>query len=312
MRENTLTASFLAGMLLFTSGAARTDAQPPQTLGEATAVVTRLLQSNDVKDVAWGAFTASQYHVVSAVPLLTAALGHQLEANDDARDAVELAILDALAQLDAHVPVETLRPFLDRWPIPTLILLNNAIGERDALLLERLNATSGFEWQAIANLLLKNKPPGFGVRLLEGLRLRLTVYVTDDPNRGFGSALGSAAEHGTNYVLGVAGSALAEYQFVLPPGRHDPFDWATDRALCTSDPKSVRSSPMARSTLAKPRDVDRVQYVNALVEAIRDGTAAPRIVGDRRLTNAQALRRDVSTHRTRVDELYRRVVSLWC
>jgi hypothetical protein len=50
-------------MLLLTSGAARADAQPPQTLGEATALVTRLLQSNDVKDVAWGAFTASQYHV---------------------------------------------------------------------------------------------------------------------------------------------------------------------------------------------------------------------------------------------------------
>jgi hypothetical protein len=81
-----------------------------------------------VKDVAWGAFTASQYHVVSAVPLLTAALGRELGADADARR------------------VEALRPSLDRWPIPTLILLDNSIGDRDAPLLDRFSATSGFEW----------------------------------------------------------------------------------------------------------------------------------------------------------------------
>jgi TonB family protein len=321
MRETALTAALLACMILLTCGAARSGAQPSQTFGEATAAVNRLLQSSDVKDVAWGAFTASQYHVVSAVPVLTAALGRELGPDADARRAAELAILDALVQLDAHVPVEALRPSLDRWPIPTLILLGSSIGDRDALLLERFSTTNGFEWQAIANLLLKSKPPGFAFRLLEGLRLRLTIYVTDDPSRGFGSGLGSGiensglgrgSENGANYVLSVPGfPPLAVYQFVLAgPGA----------TVLSIGPQTVyyarrmRSPavlpPLTRSTLAKPNDFDRVQYVNALVRERVETVPLPDQTSVTVVwTNPQAFRQDIPAHRKRVEDLYHNIVS---
>lgn len=142
--------------------------------------------------MAWGALTASQHPVAAAVPPLTAALDRRLGDDEITRRATELAILDALAQLDASVPVEVLQPSLDRWPMPTLILLGSAIGDRDALLLERFNSTGRrFEWLAMANLLLKSKPLGFAFRLLQGLHLELIVRVTDEYGRGFGSGGGS-------------------------------------------------------------------------------------------------------------------------
>jgi hypothetical protein len=313
VRENTLTASLLAGLLLVTCGVALAYAQPSQTFVETTAAVNRLLQSNDMKDVAWGAYTASQYHVRSALPLLTAALERDLGADTDARRAAELAILDALVQLDAHVPVDALRPSLDRWPIPALILLANASGDRDGLLLERFNATSGFEWQAIANLLLKSKPPGFAFRLLEGLRLRLTVYVTDDRSYRIGSGLGTGGEHGPNYELVVPGfPPLAHYQFVVAgPGATmlSIGPQIVYYARRTQNPAAI--PPQTGSTFARPHDVDRVQYLNALVRErfaaapLRDQSWATVV-----WTNPQAFRQDVSLHRKRVEDRYHDVVLL--
>ncbi len=299
-------------MLLLTCGAARAGAQPPPTFREAAAAVNRLLQSSDAKDVAWGAFTSSHYHVVSAVPLLTAALGRELGADGDAGRMAELAILDALVQLDAHVPVDALRPFLERWPIPTLILLGSAIDDRDALLLERFKATSGFEWRAIANLLLKSQPPGFAFRLLEGLRLSLTIYVTDDPGSGFGSGQGSGAGYCGTYALMVPGfPPLAEYQFVLAgPGV----------TILSRGPQTVyyarrmggpgRIPPPTGSTSATPSDADRVQYLNALVGR-RGETATLRDRSSITIvwTNPQAFRQDIAAQRQRVEDLYQDVVS---
>ena len=165
--------------------------------------------------MAWGAFFASQYRVIPAIPLLTDDLRRGFDSGSNEQRATELAILDALVQLGAHLQADALGASLNRWPIPTLILLSNASGDRDALLLERLSVTGGFEWKGIANLLLKSRPPGFAVRLLENLRLTLEVHVTDDPTRGIGSGLGGGVESGPNYELGVPGfPPIAHYSFV--------------------------------------------------------------------------------------------------
>ena len=37
-------------------------------------------------------------------------------------------------------------------------------------------------------------PPGLAYQLLDGLQLQMTVYVTDQPNVGFGSGLGRSSE----------------------------------------------------------------------------------------------------------------------
>jgi hypothetical protein len=52
--ENAPTAWLLAGMLLLTCGNVCSRAQAPQTLGEATARVNRMLRSDDATEVAWG------------------------------------------------------------------------------------------------------------------------------------------------------------------------------------------------------------------------------------------------------------------
>src|SRR5215471_3000891 len=189
-------------------------AQPAQTVNDATRSATRLLQSSDAKEVAWGAFTAAQYDLGSAVPLLIAALQRDRSTDADTHGLTELAILDALVQLRAQVPADLLRSSLGRWPIATLVLLKDATGDPDAMLLERLRVTTDSEWQAIGNLLLRSKPPGLAYRLLEGLRLELTVYVTDQPHVGFGGGMGTGTERGCNAANAVPGfPPLADYEF---------------------------------------------------------------------------------------------------
>ena len=256
------------GVLAVTCGIAPGEAQSVQTLNEATAAANRLLQSSDAKEGAWGAFTAMQYQVTSAVPLLIAALRRDLSADADTRGGTELAILDALGQLRARMPADVLRSSLGRWPLPTLILLDNATGDRDAIILQRLSVTTGFEWQAVGNLLLRSKPPGLAYRLLEGLQLQLTVYVTDQPNGGFGSGLGSSSE-GCMVVIAAPGfPPLAEYQFATAgPGATilsiDPETVYYVRR--TQTPPTIACQNGGRAE--KPRDDDRVKYLNALVRA---------------------------------------------
>jgi len=252
-----------------------------------------------------------QYQVTSAVPLLIAALRRDL-SDADTRRGTELVILDALVQLRAEVPVEALRTSLGRWPIPTLILLDKATGDRDALLLQRLGVTADFEWQAVANLLLRSKPPEFAFRLLDGLRLHMTVYVTDQPNVGFGSAFGSSVE-GCNVAFPAPGfPPVADYQFATAgPGA----------AILSIGPETVyyvrrtRTPPTipcsSEGRAEKPRDYDRVKYLNALVRAqfetgpLREPTSVTVV-----WSNPDTFREDVSRHRRAVAERYRNVVSL--
>jgi len=308
-RELLLTGVFVAGLLVASEPA---NAQPVQPSDDLAARVERLLASNDPTEVAWGAYTAAQYRVLSAVPLLTNALGQDFGGNSDVRHAAELAILDALVQLDASVPAETLRGSLSRWPVPTLILLNNATGDRDALLLQRLNATSGFEWQAIANFLLRSRPSGFAASLLRDLRLRINVYVTDEPQRGFGGAEGPNSESPT-YVIAVRSGypPTAEYQFsVARPGA----------TILSIGPKTVyytrhvrTSAPISSVTgwaSSKPSDLDRIEYLNALV---RQRVEMPPLAATKSVTvvwiDSESFRQQVLRHRTTVQELYRLAVS---
>jgi TonB family protein len=310
-RGRTLTASLVALVLLLTCGHAGTGAQASQTFGEATASVSRLLRSDDATEVAWGAVTAGERHLVSAIPLLTGALGRRIGSDPDARRATELAILDALVQLDAHVPVDVLRPSFSHWPIPSLVLLNNASGDRDALLLERLNGSGNFEWRAMANLLLESRPPGFAFRLLEDLRLRLTVYVTDDPDRGFGDASGPMVENSSGETLGPSGfPPLAEYQFVVAGPGATIVSTGPQTVYYARRTRSPGVIPSPGSLPAKPSDVDRAQYLNALVKD-RFGSAPLRARTSDTVVwiNPQAFRRDIEVRRIGIADVYKRIVS---
>ena len=135
--------------------------------------VNRQLLSYYPKEVAWGAYLASQNQLPEVV-LLERAL-----TTVSFSEPAELAVLDALIQLNASVSAHSLRPLFNQFPVQTLILLGNASGERDAVLLSLLESTSGNAWYASANMLLKNKAPGFARQLLTGLTLHLKIDVTD-------------------------------------------------------------------------------------------------------------------------------------
>jgi len=240
-----------------------------------------------------------------------APLGRRPGADADSRRAAELAILDALVQLDAHVPVDLLRPSFSRWPIPSLILLNNASGDRDALLLERLNGRGNFEWQAMANLLLTSKPPGFAFRLLEDLHLRLIIYVTDDPDRGFGATSGSAVENSSTEALGPSGfPPLAEYQFAGAGPGATIISTGPQTVYYVRRMRSPGVIPQPGSLAAEPGDIDRVQYLNALVKE-RFAAAPLRATTSQTLvwSNPQAFRRDIAVRRHGIADLYQRIVS---
>jgi hypothetical protein len=283
-----------------------------QTLNEATAATNRLLKSSDAKEVAWGAFTAAQYHVTSAIPLLITALQQISSVDADPHGGTELAILDALVHLRAQVPADVLERSLGRWPIPTLILLENATGARDAMLLQRLSVTTAFEWQAIGNLLLRSKPPGLAYQLLEGLQLQLTVYVTDQPNVGFGSGLGRGSDGCMVATAAPGFPPLADYQFATAgPG-------ATILSIGPETVYYVRRTltppiiPCQNGGRAeKPRDDDRVKYLNALVRAqvetvpLRQSTSVTVL-----WSNPDMFRQEVSRHRQAVEEQYQNVISV--
>lgn len=306
--------SSLGGFLLVLLGSVSAAGQVAQRLpGISASPIHRQLQSNDATEVAWGAFEAAKYHVVSAVPLLTANLVKELQGDAYARQAAELAILDALVQLGAQVPVDVLRSSFDRWPVPTLILLGNATGNRDALLLEYLNATSGIEWQAIANLLLQTEPPGFAFQLLNGLELRLHIYLTD-ASSAIGIGYGGGMETGPNYSIAVPGfPPLPDYQLsgaavgatVLSIGPETVY---YTRRIAAGVP-SFR--PQIRSTSEKPADLDRVRYVNALVRKHVEAMPLPATTPVTIIwTDALTFRDDVSRHRSALETRYREIASL--
>ena len=268
------------------------------------ADATRLLASADAKDVAWGAFTACQYHVVSAVPLITSALSRPLAGDRVAQEATELALLDALIQLDAKVPVTVLEPLIARWPVPTSVLLANATGDRDAVLLPLVSSTDGAFWNGIANLLLVTRPPGFAMRLLTGLRLTLVVHVTNNANLGVFGGAGTSGEHSLYGALAAGFPPLADYRFSFArPGATvqsvGPRTVYYERRLQTQ-PAFQRfrySSPEG------PSNTDRVDYLNALIgegRALQERTE-PTVVW----RGAAALRRAVAEHRERVEGRYR-------
>jgi hypothetical protein len=303
--------SLLVGTVLLTCGPARTSAQQSQTFAETKGAVDRLLQSPDAKDVAWGAFTAGQYQVRSALPLLTAALGRDLGGDPNTSRAAELAILDALVQLEARLPVEAIGPSLARWPIPTLILLNSALGDREALLLEHFSRTGGFEWRAVANLLLKTKPAGFAFRLLDGLRLNLAIHVTDDPNV-LGGGVGGSCD-GPNYAVLVPGfPPLAHYQFVLAEPGATILSIGPETVYYVRRLRSPATIlPLDRSNVARADDHDRVKYVNALVrERVEMVPLRHKHTATIRWTDSRALQREISVHRRRVEEHYEHVLSV--
>jgi hypothetical protein len=168
----------------------------------------------------------------------------------------ELAILDALIQLEADVSAEALRPLFDRWPVQVLILLAHASEWRDDMLLSILESTSGERWAAAANLLLVTRSPGLARYLLKDLRLKLMVSVRDSSSGELGAGFGGGSGCSGNLAYTAHGfPPLAEYSVRQDSGRHNSRAGSTACVL-----RANRSRLSERLCAAALRTITGIEF----------------------------------------------------
>jgi hypothetical protein len=171
-------------------------AQEPPTLAELMAG----LRSQTPATVAWAAFQAGVLQAKQTVPVLVATLEAMPAGTQNERDYLAAAVLDALVQIHPMpgeppgigVSPAAVAPYLDRWPIQTLVLLGRAGPERDPIVVDLFRSlprkqsvaamSPGEMWLALANLLVPRSPSEFAAMVLQGLRLELAVTVSDEGN----------------------------------------------------------------------------------------------------------------------------------
>lgn len=156
---------------------------------------TEWLRSEDQLRVAWGAWLARQDHQTALIPLLikkveeyqpnVKSLSQTVER--DHHDAL-LVVLDALIGLGAVVPVQDARKLYPEFPGQSLILLVHSHNDTQSVLLDVFqNAKANGNWLAAGNILVKTRPSGFAMLLLNRFTQHVTVSVVD---RGMGGGSG--------------------------------------------------------------------------------------------------------------------------
>jgi hypothetical protein len=102
----------IGAVVAFTTGAVHGQSQAlptPQDRVPVLGDVEKRLQSGVARDIAWGAFLAAQYRLVGAVSLIATALQTPVPEQIEKHSMIS-ALLDALIQLDAHLPARELVP----------------------------------------------------------------------------------------------------------------------------------------------------------------------------------------------------------
>jgi hypothetical protein len=305
-----------AGFLLVCSPGVYGQPIPGRPLDAVVAEAERQLRSDDPREVAWGAVTSGQYHLLTLRPLIEAALTRRYDASGRTAWALEQALLDALVQLDARVPAAAVLPYFTRWPVQSLILLANSSEGRDAALLPLVSSTGGQAWNAVANLLLQTRPPGFAFRLFDGLRLKLNVQVIDVPNSTGvigGGSVGGVTERGGIVLTAPGMPSIPHYLFAVEgPGAavlaYGPVTVYFVRRV--SPPPPTVQSPSELDAF-RPTDFQRVRYINALVK--RSVSTAPLYetnYAEIKWTNLEGFRAGIAEHRRRVEQTLRSFAAL--
>jgi hypothetical protein len=248
-------------------------AQPPweqaaELRAKLTQEIERKLRSPEPETVAWGAFEAGVYRVRGAVPALQRMLETPLPRRDDRIGwAILDVVLDALVQLQARLPAPLVARYLDTWPVHACILLTTA-SDREDVLVEQLRAATGFRWYVAANLLLDDRSAPLAAHLLQTVRLRLTITVSEGGNRHTGSSDGL----GTTGV----GHGIGQNPPGFPPRATYRFDnWLRpELVVLTSGPRPVFYSRAVHTghqygastlSIGGPTDEDRVAYLHAML-----------------------------------------------
>jgi len=273
------------------------------------------LRSGLPKEIAWGAFRAAEYRLTDLVPDLIAVLESPPAAERLERGVLIAAVLDAAVQLNASLPAAVLRSYWTEWPVHTAILMAlTREAERDAILLELLPASTGFQWPAAANLLLTTKPHGFAAALLTNLLLDLPIGVADFSASGRtgvvagGNAVGLAVRDGIGFNP-PGFPPFAAYGFEYGPH--------TGHVVLASGPRTVYYSRTVTYeyqfgvSQTFSNDANRLDYLAALAnltksEAVR-GLRQPSVSVAWRGTDE--LEREVAQARNEMARRYQQLVS---
>lgn len=184
------------------------------------------LLSGDPRLVAWGAHFAMVAHDRRLVPdLLSMAANWQnfptldsdgnpvglSQEQKDQRDAMA-AIVDALIQLHAAVPTETLRSLAPNFGNEVAVLLSQMTkAEAEPLALDFYHSPKPAPLQYVsASLLALNPPPGFAADMLSNITVRATIFVAD-PGAGLFGTGGAGDCFVASAVPGKDWPAIGQY-----------------------------------------------------------------------------------------------------
>lgn len=203
-------------------------------LGDVAAESARLLNSNENRERAWGAYLVGLHALTGQTASLVSILADEsLNGGGPGEAVVRQAALDSLIRLDAEVPSDVLLPLYAHSPNEVLILLARSPQQnQNALLTLFTDDEPTARWLAAGNLLAEARAPGFAARLLAGLKIKVSVYVFDRDDRGFNT--GGGCGGGCGY--GGERSLDAE----LPPVGYYSLDyWAAQGATVVARGRHV-------------------------------------------------------------------------
>ena len=209
-------------------------AQPAPGALVDTAQAKALLESPQLADKAWGAYSAALLHDLTLRDALVGQLHwaeslRESQAESDGYACIQ-SLLDSLIQLGAAIPAQALLPYAKRWRTEVLMLFaarTADAGDEAALLAMREEDLNEAEWLAVNNLLLRQHAASFFVKTLQEIGIRHTFVVSDTgevPGTGVGGSFGRGS-HSVGFPRGfppIAVYQLEIRQFGTPaPGAED-------------------------------------------------------------------------------------------
>ena len=174
------------------------------------ATVRKLLESGRPPDRAWGAYMIGSDGLSNLAPLLYKLLDHKDADWNFEQSLVDHCALDSLIQQGQSVPARMVVSLFNRYPDETLILAAKDPDETQGALLGLImQERRDLQWFAIANILSKQKTPGFAALLASDINITISVEVVD--NLGIGTGHGSGLGSGCSSSCGGGVEQVEEY-----------------------------------------------------------------------------------------------------
>ncbi len=171
---------------------------------------SKMLDSQDVRERAWGAYLAGQNGLSELEPELESILEEAGTSGHD--ESLVRSILDADIQMRAALPAKILASICDRYPNETTILLAQSPQDYTDLTLSLFQKQGvSARWLALGNLLLQTKAPGFPLVLMQGMKQIPIVISVHDPGDGGGGIGGSWGQGVGNFTVPVDFPPVAVY-----------------------------------------------------------------------------------------------------